>query len=136
MTHALEKSLDRSLPALAALAAEVQADLTDCGVSKRALFKVQLALEESIRNLIEHATGPMSGPIRVRIEVDRGKIVIDLEDDGQPFDPKSAPPFNPAAPLETRSPRGMGLHLLRSLIDEMNYERLDGRNRLRMVVLT
>jgi len=134
MTQTLLKPLDRSLRALMELAPEVQVFLTGCGVSERAVFKVQLALEESIRNLIEHATGSLTNRIDLRIDVRPNQIVILLEDDSQPFDPQSAPPFNPTTPLEERAPQGMGLHLLHKLMDEIHYERVGCRNRLRLVV--
>jgi serine/threonine-protein kinase RsbW len=131
MTHTLQKSLDKSLSALIELAAEVQVFLTGCGVPERALFNVQLAIEETIRNLIEHSTGTA---IELRIDVEHGRVTILLEDDGQAFDPATALPFDPSKPLEERTPHGMGLHLLRHFVDEIHYERLDSRNRLRLVV--
>jgi serine/threonine-protein kinase RsbW len=134
MSHTLEKSLDKSLDALIELAAEVQVFLTGCGLCERVIFKVQLGLEEAIRNLIEHATGSATNRIQVRIDVGHDQVAIVLEDDGLPFDPRSAPPFDRSRPLEEREPRGMGLQLLRTLIDEIHYERLDSRNRLRLVV--
>jgi serine/threonine-protein kinase RsbW len=134
MSHTLEKSLDKSLDALIEVAAEVQNFLTGCGLCERVIFKVQLALEEVIRNLIEHATGSTTNRIQLRIEVRRDQVAVVLEDDGLPFDPGSAPPFDGSRPLEEREPRGMGLQLLRTMIDEIHYERLDSRNRLRLVV--
>jgi serine/threonine-protein kinase RsbW len=131
MAHTLQKSLDKSSSALIELAAEVHAFLTGCGVSERAIFKVQLALEEAIRNLIEHSTGTA---IELRIDVEHDHVIILLDDDGQPFDPTSAPSFDPSKPLQERAPHGMGLHLLRRFTDEIRYERLDSGNRLRMLV--
>jgi anti-sigma regulatory factor (Ser/Thr protein kinase) len=134
MPHVLQRTLDRSLPALIQLASEAQAFLAGAGVREPALFKVQLALEETIRNLIEHAGASRTGRFQVRIEVGSGRVTIVLEDDGQPFDPDSAPPYDPSRPLAKREPHGMGLHLLRHFMQEIHYERLGGMNRLRMVV--
>jgi serine/threonine-protein kinase RsbW len=131
MTHTLQKTLNKNMSALIELAAEAQAFLTGCCVPERALFNVQLALEEAIRNLIEHSTGTA---IELRIDVERDRVTILLEDDGQHFDPMTAPPFDASKPLEEREPHGMGLHLLRHFVDEIHYERRDSRNRLRMVV--
>jgi len=134
MPPVLQRSLDRSLPALIQLASEAQAFLAGAGVGESAAFKVQLALEETIRNLIEHAGVSRTGRFQVRIEVGAGRVTIVLEDDGQPFDPDSAPPYDPSRPLAEREPHGMGLRLLREFMQEIQYERLGSMNRLRMVV--
>jgi hypothetical protein len=57
-----------------------------------------------------------------------------LEDDGHPFDPRSAPAFDKHKPLEERGPRGMGIHLVRGAAEAISYDRIDGRNRLRVAV--
>jgi len=134
MVEVLERSLDKSLPALIQLASEAQAFLAGAGVREPAMFKVQLALEETVRNLIEHSGASRTNRFQVRIEVGAGRVTIVLEDDGQPFDPDSAPPFDPSRPLAEREPHGMGVHLLRHFMQEIHYERLGAMNRLRMVV--
>jgi anti-sigma regulatory factor (Ser/Thr protein kinase) len=132
MSRTLHKSLEKSLSALAELAADVQAFLTSCGVTEHVIFKVQLGLEETIRNLIEHTAAKS---IQLRLDVGNDRVSILLDDDGLPFDPTTAAPFDPPETLEARAPHGMGLHLVRSMIDEVHYERLGSRNHLRMVVL-
>jgi serine/threonine-protein kinase RsbW len=131
MMRTLERSLDRSLRALIQFAAEVQNFLLACGLAQNVIFKVQLGIEETVRNLIEHAT---SNRIDLRIDVQPDHVVILVEDDGEPFDPTSAPPFDSTKPLEERTSRGMGIQLLRSLMDEAHYERVGATNRLRLVV--
>jgi len=131
MALLLERTLERTL---AELASAAQGFLDGAGVGELASFKVQLALEETIRNLIEHAHGFLTPHVQVRIEVDRGRITLDLEDDGQPFDPASAPAYDPALPLEARESHGMGVYLLRRLMEEIQYERRGRTNRLRLVI--
>ena len=130
----LRRSLAKTLPGLAGLAADAEVFLAGAGLDGPVAFKVQLALEEGIRNIIEHAGGAPECPIQVEIQAGPGRVVIVLEDDGQPFDPASAPPFDPARALAGREPNGMGVHLLRQLMDEIQYERLGSVNRLRLVV--
>jgi serine/threonine-protein kinase RsbW len=134
MPFVLQKSLDKSLPALVGLAAEAQAFLTESGVREPVVFKVQLALEETVRNLIEHSADSLTDRFQVSLEVGSDQVVIVLEDDGPPFDPDSAPAFDPSQPLEARVPHGMGVHLLRHFMEEIHYERLGAKNRLRLVV--
>ena len=134
MPVVLRKSLEKDLGALIQLAPQAQAFLDQAGVAAPAAFKIQLALEETIRNLIEHDPRSRITRIQVAIEVGAEAVTILLEDDGEPFDPRSAPPFDPAQPLESRAPNGMGVHLLRSFMDEIQYDRQGAFNQLRMVV--
>lgn len=134
MPPTLRKTLEKDLGELIALAPEAETFLNRAGVSGPAAFKVQLALEETIRNLIEHDPESRVKRIRVAIEVGAQAVTILLEDDGAPFDPSSAPPFDPARPLEARAPHGMGVHLLRTFMDEIHYGRQGEFNQLRLVV--
>src|SRR5262249_2540441 len=97
-------------------------------------FKVRLVLEELVLNLIEHAVGSATNRIDVRLELEPGRVVLVLEDDGAPFDPRSAPPFDKTKPLEERGPRGMGLQVARSTAEGIPYAGRARRNRLRVVI--
>jgi serine/threonine-protein kinase RsbW len=134
MSDPFHKSLNKDVGDLIALAPEVEDFLARRGVAAGAVIKVRVALEEIILNLIKHATGSASRRIDVGLEVEAGRVVLVIEDDGAPFDPRSAPEFDRDRPLEARRPGGMGLQVVRSLADEIHYERLPARNRLRLVV--
>ena len=134
MALVLQRTLDKRLACLAELAAEAEDFLAGAGVAAADVFKVQLALEETVRNLILHAVGARSDQFMVRLELGAGRIELVLEDDGQPFDPRSAPPYDPSRPLEERQPNGMGVYLLQQFMDEIHYERSGELNRLRLVV--
>jgi anti-sigma regulatory factor (Ser/Thr protein kinase) len=64
----------------------------------------------------------------VRITVNATGVCLDIFDDGQPFDPRRAP--EPSAPPEGQRPRpgGVGIHMIKKLVDDVTYERIDGRN--------
>jgi serine/threonine-protein kinase RsbW len=134
MSAAFQKALGKNVADVVALGSEVKDFLERSGASGRAIFKVRLALEEMILNLIDHATGSATQRIDVRVEVEPERVVVVIEDDGDPFDIRSAPEFDKSRPLEERRPRGMGIQLVRSLMDEIHYERLHSRNRLRLTV--
>jgi serine/threonine-protein kinase RsbW len=134
MPPVLERTLETALGGLARLAAEAEGFMAGAGVGEEARFKVQLGIEEILRNLAEHAAG--SGLARVRLEVEADRVTLTIEDEGPPFDPRSAKPFDPAQPLADRTGRGMGLHLVRACMDEIHYEQLGQGNRLRLVVNT
>jgi anti-sigma regulatory factor (Ser/Thr protein kinase) len=116
------------------VAAEVETFCAASGLPAAAGSRVRVVLEELVLNLIDHATGWATGRIGVRIEVGPERVEVEVEDDAAPFDPRSAPAFDPARPLGERGPRGMGIHLVRSLAEGIEYERAGGRNRLRVTI--
>jgi serine/threonine-protein kinase RsbW len=57
-----------------------------------------------------------------------------LEDDGHEFNPVTAPEPDVRQPAVDRLPGGLGIHLVRSLVEHMAYERCNGRNRLTVTI--
>jgi serine/threonine-protein kinase RsbW len=134
MSATFHKALPAEVAALIALGPEVEDFLGRHGVAPQTVAKVLVVLEEAILNLINHATGLAGSPIDVRLEAEPGRVVLLIEDVGDPFDPRSAPAPDPHRPLEERRAGGMGIQLVRSYAAEVQYERLPGRNRLRLVI--
>lgn len=116
------------------LVVEVARFLEECGVGGQALFSSQLALEEIVSNVVRHARVGAT-EVRVRLSLDPGAIHITVEDEGDRFDPLGdAPAADLESDLASRRPGGLGLHLVRHMVDRAEYER-DGRtNRFRMRV--
>ena len=56
------------------------------------------------------------------------EVTLEFRDDGRPFDPLAAPPPDLRSPMEHRSTGGLGIHLLRSLVDAAEYVRLGSEN--------
>jgi serine/threonine-protein kinase RsbW len=53
-----------------------------------------------------------------------------VEDDGQPFNPLEAPEVDTTKPLEERTIGGLGIHIVRKLMDGLEYQRHEGKNLL------
>jgi anti-sigma regulatory factor (Ser/Thr protein kinase) len=134
MTPTYQRTLRRELSAYLPVAEEVEAFCAQHGLPTAALCKVRVVLEELVLNQIDHATGAASDRIDLRIDLEPSRVVIVLEDDAAPFDPRSRPAFDKTRPLEERTGRGMGLQLVRSMTEELDYERAGTRNRLRVVI--
>ena len=134
MTPTYQRTFQRALSAFLPVAEEVEAFCARRGLPKPTLFKVRVVLEELVLNQIDHATGPATDRIDLRIDLEPSRVVIVLEDDAAPFDPRSAPAFDKAKPLEERGPRGMGLQLVRGIAEEMKYARAGTRNWLQVVI--
>jgi anti-sigma regulatory factor (Ser/Thr protein kinase) len=134
MSATFHKALRADVADLIALGPEVEDFLARRAVPSAAVAKVRVALEEMILNLINHATGLGDSLIDVRLEAGPGRVVVVIEDEGDPFDPRSAAPLDTSQPLEQRRAGGMGIQLVRGFAAEMNYERIAARNRLRLVI--
>ena len=98
-----------------------------------ALFDMHLALEEIITNVISYGfEGQGEHHIRVSLFLEQGELRAEVEDDGAPFNPLETPSPDTAQPLQDRTIRGLGIHLIRNLMDEIVYQRQEGRNVLVM----
>lgn len=103
------------------------------GLSADVEFDLNLALDEIIVNVIRHGyqdQGPHE--IGVSFALDGGELTVSVEDDGVPFNPLEAPPPNLNVPFEERQPGGLGIHLVKNLMDELQYQRRGDRNVLTM----
>jgi anti-sigma regulatory factor (Ser/Thr protein kinase) len=69
--------------------------------------------------------------IKIRLKID-SDLLIEVEDEGPPFNPLTVSPVDTSAPLETRPIGGLGVHLMRDFMDGLDYSRVGGRNILRM----
>jgi serine/threonine-protein kinase RsbW len=126
--HLHLKSSPEAVPALSSAFAAFAAEL---GLSLRTRSAVNLALEEVVTNVIVHGYQGREGmPIEVEVKVRLGELVACVEDQAPPFDPVCAPEPDLSLPLEQRQPGGVGIHLVRNMMDRLEYTRADGRNRL------
>jgi sigma-B regulation protein RsbU (phosphoserine phosphatase) len=103
------------------------------GLPDNVLHDLKLALEEIVTNIISYGyTDSQQHEIRVRLGIEAGEMRVDIEDDGQPFNPLEAPEVDTTKPLEERAIGGLGVHLVRKLTDGLEYRRHEGRNLLVM----
>ena len=96
-------------------------------------FAFNLSLDELVTNVILYAFPDVQDhTIEVRLTLEGGTLHAVLSDDGRPFDPLSVPPPNLDAPIEERRIGGLGIHIVREMMDSLSYAREDGRNVLRL----
>src|SRR5262245_36245554 len=94
---------------------------------------VKVALDEILTNIISYAYNDgREHSIVTRFSLEQGKLTIKVEDDGRPFNPLNAPEPNTEQLLEDRPIGGLGIHLVRKLMDELAYQRQNDRNILIM----
>lgn len=92
-----------------------------------------LALVEWVTNVISYAYEDAGEHwIVIRFLVGAGQARAEVEDDGREFNPLTRPPVDTNAPLEQRGIGGLGVHLVRQLMDSVAYRREADRNILTM----
>jgi serine/threonine-protein kinase RsbW len=94
---------------------------------------LELALEEIFLNIVMHGSDAGIAPqVEVSLDLDTDAVTMTVEDDGPQFDPLSLPPPDVTASLAERRVGGLGVFLVRNLMDTVSYARVAGRNQLRM----
>ena len=94
---------------------------------------LELALEEIFLNIAMHGSEPGIAPrVEVSLHLGTDAVTMTVEDDGPQFDPLSLPPPDVTASLADRRVGGLGVFLVRKLMDTVSYARVAGHNQLRM----
>jgi serine/threonine-protein kinase RsbW len=102
-------------------------------LSAELVMTIHLVLDEVVANIINHAYDDSAEhQIRVTLALEGSELGIRVEDDGRAFDPLAAPPPDLDLPLEERPVGGLGIHIVRSVMDAVEYQRDGGRNVLSM----
>src|SRR5262245_49799781 len=90
---------------------------------------LDLALEEWVTNVITYGCNDgQEHWVTVRFKAAPAEVRVEVEDDGPEFDPLTLPPVDTKEPLETRRLGGLGVHMMRELMDRVEYRRTGGRN--------
>jgi serine/threonine-protein kinase RsbW len=96
-------------------------------------FDLNLVLEELFANAVNHGgCDGMEDAVQVRLQLLGDGVHVEYSDRGRPFDPLSAPEPDLDASLEDRKVGGLGVHLVRQIMRDLEYRRADGRNRITM----
>ena len=105
------------------------------GFGEKDVYNIQLATDEAASNIIEHAYEGMSdGVLDLSCGTEKDTLTIILIDYGIPFDPSAIPMPDLKADLSERKIGGLGIFLMRKLMDEVHYEpRKDKSNVLTMI---
>ena len=120
---------------LAAISEFVGRAAGKASLGERAIYEVQLAVDEACSNIIEHAYGGEGhGDIEITCRINSEGLTVILRDFGHRFEPDSVPPPNLRASLENRDLGGLGLYFMYQMMDEVHFEFMpDSGNVLTMV---
>ena len=104
------------------------------GWSGALTFRVSLVVDELAQNIIDYAYSDARGDVEVAVASRGETVVIEIVDEGQPFDPLTeAPAPDLTSPIEDRPIGGLGVHFTLTLMDNVEYSRESGRNCLKIV---
>jgi serine/threonine-protein kinase RsbW len=94
--------------------------------------KFELALEEVFMNVVMHGSPGAGTQVEVSVILCDGGLTLMVENEGPAFDPLLLPAPDVAASLEERKVGGLGVFLVRQMMDAVSYQRVAARNQLRM----
>ena len=126
-------NLNNKVSEITKLNAFVKSATTALNMETGLANQIKLAVEEAVTNIIDYAyQNGTEGNISVTIEADESRIRFIITDSGAEFDPTSVSKADTTLSVEERPIGGLGVFLVRNLMDSINYERVDGKNVLRM----
>ncbi|MBM3125189.1 MAG: ATP-binding protein [Chloroflexi bacterium] len=103
------------------------------GFGEKEVYSLQLAADEAATNIIEHAYAGMSnGTLEVSCNLQGDSLVIVMRDYGKTFDPSKVRQPDVTTNLSKRQIGGLGIYLMRKLMDEVHYESIGNQNILTM----
>ncbi len=129
-----ERTFPAQLNQLEAIGEFVTAAARQANMGERDIFAVQMAVDEAATNIIVHGYQEQEGAtlsIACRKEAD--DLVIEMRDRGRPFDPCEVPEPDLHTPLEKRQEGGLGIFLMRRMMDRVEFSRQGDENVLTMV---
>ena len=128
-----QKTFSLDLHDLQSITSWIQEFLNGRFLDHKDQMHIELAFEEALVNIANHAYQGEPGLVELAIAIDSNITTIAIRDFGPPFDPLTqAPKVDVEIPLEEREVGGLGLYLIRQVMDEVLYKREKNSNLLTM----
>ena len=129
-----QKFFNAALNELYAMLEWIREKLDQTSLSDIEVRRIEIALEEGLVNVISYAYQGKEGMIMLSIHFEEGKYVeITIEDSGLSFNLlKHKRKVDPFAPIEELEEGGLGILFIQKLMDKVEYQRFQGKNRLTM----
>jgi serine/threonine-protein kinase RsbW len=129
----MEKRFSRRIAAVEGIFAFVSGFAARNKVSESVAFKLNLAVEELFVNMVKYNPGNHND-ILISLSKDQDRLIVTLTDfDVEPFDVTKADEYDSSEPLDRRPVGQLGIHLVKSMIDELRYDYKDRQSRITLV---
>ena len=125
----LEFSIVNDLRDIAGVGEKMGAFCAEHGLAEEVSFEVHLALDELLTNTIDYGyDNDYEHRIDLLLRLQGDTLTVEIADDGRAFDPLQAAEPDRGASLQDRARGGLGIYLVRKMMDSVAYRRQDGRN--------
>jgi anti-sigma regulatory factor (Ser/Thr protein kinase) len=104
------------------------------GIPQAAINDLNVCLDELLNNTISYGYDDQEPhSIAVDLTLAADLLITDIKDDGKPFDPRQGTPKPSSGTIQSRAIGGLGLHFVKTLMNEVGYTRTGGNNVVRLV---
>jgi serine/threonine-protein kinase RsbW len=104
------------------------------GIPQAAINDLNVCLDELLNNTISYGYDDQAPhSIAIDLTLAAGLLTADIKDDGKPFDPRKSTPKPSRGTIQSRAVGGLGLHFVKTLMDEVGYMRMGRNNVVRLV---
>jgi serine/threonine-protein kinase RsbW len=104
------------------------------GFDQKEIGKIELALEEALVNICNYSYSEEPGNAEVSCKQDNSQFIIEIVDSGIPFDMTSLPAPDLTSSIEKRKIGGLGIFLIKKMVDEVKYRREGSFNILNLTI--
>lgn len=105
------------------------------GFGEKRISEIEIAAEEALVNIFHYAYKGEEGDVEVSCKAgDGGRFIIEIADAGMPFNPLAVPEPDTTLDVAERQIGGIGVFLIKKLIDDVTYKRDDNKNILALIV--
>jgi anti-sigma regulatory factor (Ser/Thr protein kinase) len=132
--HSFDITVPNELSSIDTVNTRFNAFAEAAGLSDPIRRRINMVFDELLNNIISYGyEDDGDHEIVVRVSIDHRRLVIEILDDGRPFNPLTRETPDTTLPLEARQVGGLGIHLVQQVMDDVVYERRIDKNLLRLV---
>jgi len=133
MDQSFEMTIESDSSKIPSISASLEEVMHTHGFSSEDILDTQLAVEEIITNIINHGYKNAGGEIVIYCRINVNQAEVRIRDDAPRFDPLSLPEPELDGTIENRKIGGLGIFLVRQVMDEISYRYENGQNILVMI---
>lgn len=128
MNRSRTYEIDNDISELNRLNSHLEQLAEDWNIPEKPLFQINLAVDELVTNIINYGYEGGQHKIILIFSLKDDAVTIQIQDRGKAFNPLTTPEPDISEPTEKRIIGGLGIHLTKTLMDSIEYERIDDSN--------